>query len=88
MEGNQSMDKTADDKELQLKRNDFYDKPLAHQMKEIKAFSISDDKAMGIALFLAFASCVTILIQSIWIFMLIQIVMHLILSSCLDGWDG
>ena len=78
MEGNQSMDKTPDDNELQLKRDIFCDTTLARQMKEIKAVSISDDKAMVIVLLLAFVSCANTLIHSVWFFLLIQLVIHLV----------
>ena len=73
------MDKTPNDNEFQQKRDDFYDTPLARQMKENEAVSISHDKAMIIALILALVSCASTLIHSIWIFLLVQIIIHLLM---------
>ena len=75
MEGKQSMDKMADDDDRQ--QNDTF---REQQRKEqIKAVSINHDKVMTVAMLPAWLSCATTLIPSVWIFLMVQMAIHVLM---------
>ena len=75
MHGNLSMNKTPDDNEFH--QNDTLSEQLRKQGN--KAVSSSHDKTMAVAMLPALVSCATTLIPSVWIFLLVQMAIHVLM---------